>query len=776
MKPDKLIKILSLTLLIPTFVLLCLSGCEKDKDNNPKNDDPPAEPPFPTVEIDGSLGLTPGATINASELTAVSFAGSDQLSETGGFIIKIPESDKFQSIFFNNSDKKPVYIGLYNPQGGIIQANETSTALALTMFNPYLIFSNQSQREQYLGSVQNKDKFTQLVNALTEAYQTDAFNALSYEDNPNIYQLAAQLTKETLEQYGYFKSTQTQGDPPYIEDVSGPGVTFVNNRFVYYAAGVYPDYNALDAVIPMARKESIISFNWAWPPVAQAQPAETPYELGDGNFKINMAKGFDFTKFGNMNDPMGLATTLNTAQSIMYVLDVIMGFAPDMDLMTFPNNVQISVDDAYDMYKELAAGNIQGFLLSFFMMINDNGDEISYWLYQEGTNQAAQQFIKAAAGILENVAVVFKILGLANEQAPFFYDLVFAPRDVTYFITQQGGTIISNTLNSPPLAEFSIDPPAGVVGTVFNFDASQTTDDETPLNQMMFRWDFEGTGDWTSWSSEYMASYTYGESGSYNVLMQAKDADELIGVVAHNLNIGGGAGSANHIKLFMDMQPWDSYAMEQMLESLGFTLGTGPNTYEIITSDQMASVSLIPGEDLVIISNDQPQTFYNNYAANQAKFTNFVYTGGSLFWEACDGGWNSGYMSTAGVILPGNIGMTLNYDYYNYVVTPSLPLVAGLPTEMDHNYASHEYFTNLPDGTIVYCEDSGGGPTLIEVSLGGGWTIISGQPLEHQYDHVYGNDDMAELLPRIVGYFTGKSITLKQDRQLKPSIKPSHLK
>ena len=773
MKSNNLIKIIALTLLIPAFVMMCLSGCEKDKDDPPK-DDPPADPPFPTEEITGSLGLTPGATINASDLTAVSFAGSDQLSETGGFVINIPESDMFQAIFFNNNDDDPVYIGIYNPAGGIITANETSTAQALTMFNPYLIFSDQSEREAFLNSVQNNSKFSQLVSALTEAYQTDAFNALNYEQNPNVYQLAAQIVKETLESYGYDKSTEVLGDPPYIEDASGPNVTFVNNRFVWYAAGVYPDYNTLDEVVPMNRRENVVSFNWGWPPVVQTEPAETNYDLGDGNFKIYMAKGFDFTEFGNWDDPMGMATTMNTAQSMLYVMDVILGFMPMPDMMTFPNHVSISVDEALDLYNKAAAGDVQGFLVSFFMMMNDNGDDIAKWLYEGGKNEAAEHFIQTASGLLSNVALVFKILGLANEQAPFFYDLAFAPMDVTYFITQQGGTIISNTQNNAPQAEYTVDPPAGVVGTVFNFDASQTTDDETPLSQMQFRWDFEGDGSWTSWSADPVASYTYGSTGSYNVLMQAKDADDLIGVVVHTVNVGGGAGSANHIKLFMDELPWDSDAMQVMLQDLGFTEGTGENTYEIITSSEMSSVSLIPGEDLVIISNDQPQTFYANYAANQAKFTNFVYTGGSLFWEACDEGWNYGSMADAGVILPGNIAINLNFDYYNYVVNPTLPLVAGLPTEMDHNYASHEYFSNIPDGTIVYCEDSGGGPTLIEVSLGGGWTILSGQPLEHQYENVYGNDDMAELLPRIVSYFTGKTITLR-DHSPKPSERASHL-
>jgi hypothetical protein len=775
MKPRKLFQIIALLFLIPAFVMFQMSGCKKDDKQNEENENPTIVHPFPVVELSGTLEITPGASISASEITALSFSDSDQLSSTGTFLIKIPETLRNQVIFFTNADDNPIYLGIYNPLTKVLSANETSTALALTMFNPYMIFSDQTKRQEYLASVQSNSNFSSLVSGLTLAYQTDADMALDYEKNPGIYQLVAQITKETLENYGYFEQTEDLGNPPYIEDVAGSEINLVNSRHVWYAAGIYPDGNSLSDVTSVNKKETILSFEWGWPPVTQAEPAITPYDLGDGFFKIYMAKGFDFSKFGDFGDPMGRATTLNTAQSILYVIDIIVGFVPMPDLAKLPNHLHIPEDVVLSMYYNLAKGDVQAFLLDFFTLINDNGQEIAYWVYQENANAATAHFIKAASGILKNVGLVFKVLGLANEQGPFFFDLAFAPSEVTYFITQEGGEIISNTQNDGPLAEFTSDPPAGVIGTVFNFDASLTSDDNTPLNELQFRWDFEGNGNWTEWSNDPYASNVYSHTGSFNVALEAKDMDNLIGVVAHNLNIGGGAGTAEHIKLFMDVEPWGSDAMEQMLISLGFTSGTGYNTFEIIPSSQMGSVTLTPGEDLVIISNDQLQSFYNNYATNQTKFSNFVYMGGSMFWEACDEGWNYGSMAEAGIILPGNIDINLNFDNYNYVVNPTLPLVAGLPASMDHNYASHEYFTNYPDGTIVYCEDSGGGATLIEVSLGGGWFVLSGQPLEHQYENIFGNPDMEELLPRIVGYFTNKTPVMNK-RTLKTSSKATHIK
>lgn len=95
---------------------------------------------------------------------------------------------------------------------------------------------------------------------------------------------------------------------------------------------------------------------------------------------------------------------------------------------------------------------------------------------------------------------------------------------------------------------------------------------------------------------------------------------------------------------------------------------------------------------------------------------------------------------------------------------------------MDHNYASHESFSNLPNGTTVYCTDSLGTPTLIEFNLGSGWVIVSGQPLEHQYDRIYGQADMEKLLPRIVAYFTGKTLSKVPAKAVvsRPDL-PSHV-
>jgi hypothetical protein len=386
---------------------------------------------------------------------------------------------------------------------------------------------------------------------------------------------------------------------------------------------------------------------------------------------------------------------------------------------------------------------------------------MAYWLFQTyQTGAGLHDYITMFSEVFTKVAKVLEILGYMNEQGPFFFDMIFAPAEVNYSITQQNGSLTETIINGPPVADFSVYPPAGIIGTMFQFDASISTDDNDGLSMLSFRWDWEGDSNWdTSWSNSPQASHSFSESGAYNVTLEVKDSMGLIHQRSHTINVGGGAGTATHVKLFQDNLPWDSNAMENMLLGLGFQYGTGPDTYEIISSDQMETIPLIPGEDLVIIANDQKQSFYENYADAQVRFTNFVYIGGSILWEACDEGWADGSLSRAGVILPGNVGINpTDFDYQNFIANPDLPLLAGLPTVMDHNYASHESFYNLPDGTTIYCTNENYQPTLVEFNLGGGWIIITGQPLEHQFDRIYDNPDMEELLPRIVSYFTGKTL------------------
>jgi hypothetical protein len=751
------------------LILALVLGCSDKEESSSVG--PQVSPPIATEVVQGELKIADNVGITPDELTVLTFAGEQAVGGNGSFNVSTPRTEGLQVLLFNeNVSGKPVYLGLYDPGDDNLQANDTSTALCLALMNPFLVYATQEQRREYLEAVKQSPYYDDLLNLLKNAYAANAAKALDYETNPAIYQTSVLLMKEVMERLGSKKLNGAYYpelyEPPYIVDAAGPDITFVSPRYAWYVAGTYPDNGALKETITLNRKEKVVNFEWGWPPRVHSDPAETPYQLGDGYYKIYLAQGYDFTKILEFNDPVGRGTLYNSGQSILYIVDLIVGALPIPDFAKLPHYLRVRAEDAWELGRDIADRDVTEFLIDFLDLMAYNSEQIALWIWLGYQNEAAHKWISEAAGLIQNVALVLKLLGFLNEQGPFFLDIVFAPHEVTYFVTQEGGVITSMTENHPPAAAFMITPPAGVIGTLFTFDASTTIDDNDALGSLEFRWDFDGDGTWdTQFANDYTATHTYEVQGSYMVLLEVRDTHGSSSQVSRVLNIGGGAGTATHIKLFRDNIPWygssppfNVDAQVVVLESMGFTEGVGPYTYEIIPSSQFGTVDLIPGEDLIILSNDQSQTFYNNYAANQVKFTNFVYMGGSMFWEACDGGWNQGYMDYAGVILPGNVDGVLSYDYYNYVTDQALPLVSGLPDQLDHNYASHEGFTNLPEGTITYTTDSYGRATLLEFNLGGGWMLMTGQPLEHQYRSVYGSPDMEELFPRVISHFTGVSL------------------
>ncbi len=216
-------------------------------------------------------------------------------------------------------------------------------------------------------------------------------------------------------------------------------------------------------------------------------------------------------------------------------------------------------------------------------------------------------------------------------------------------------------------------------------------------------------------------------------------------------------GAANHIKIFRDNLPWESTAMDSMLASQGYSPGQGENQYEVLTSADFDTVTLRVGRDLVIIVNDQNQNFYDNYARNMSKFNNFVAEGGVIFWEACDRGWHGGSILDAGITFPGGVlvDTVYYYDNYNLIYNHSYELVQGLPDTLYGTYSSHETFNSLPENSQIFTVNREmGRPTLVLYNFGLGWVMVTGQPLEYNYDRL-PDQTTGLLLPRIVNLILG---------------------
>jgi uncharacterized protein (TIGR02145 family) len=87
-------------------------------------------------------------------------------------------------------------------------------------------------------------------------------------------------------------------------------------------------------------------------------------------------------------------------------------------------------------------------------------------------------------------------------------------------------TVMDESGNESPHAAFTVTPQQGTTATTFNFDASYSSDEETPVEQLEVRWDWTNDGSYdTEFSATKEAQHQFVEPGTYTVTLQVKDAD-----------------------------------------------------------------------------------------------------------------------------------------------------------------------------------------------------------------------------------------------------------
>jgi PKD repeat protein len=98
-------------------------------------------------------------------------------------------------------------------------------------------------------------------------------------------------------------------------------------------------------------------------------------------------------------------------------------------------------------------------------------------------------------------------------------------------------TLSINPVNGPT-AVATVEPDSAAVNDVFVFDASASTDIETPQAFLEVRWDWENNGSYdTDWSTEKLASHQFTVVGFYEVLLQVRDEEGLTGIDIVNVGV-----------------------------------------------------------------------------------------------------------------------------------------------------------------------------------------------------------------------------------------------
>jgi len=77
-----------------------------------------------------------------------------------------------------------------------------------------------------------------------------------------------------------------------------------------------------------------------------------------------------------------------------------------------------------------------------------------------------------------------------------------------------------------PIASVTSTPASGSTNTVFEFDGSDSYDDETFTYNLKLRWDWENDGNWDeAWSTDKHIKHRFLFNGIYSVKMEVMDAE-----------------------------------------------------------------------------------------------------------------------------------------------------------------------------------------------------------------------------------------------------------
>jgi PKD repeat protein len=89
-----------------------------------------------------------------------------------------------------------------------------------------------------------------------------------------------------------------------------------------------------------------------------------------------------------------------------------------------------------------------------------------------------------------------------------------------------------------PSALFSHSPTNIAVGSVVSFDASGSSDDDTPQEELEIRWDFENDGSFdVDWATTKTTTHIFESAGTFTVRLEVRDRYDLVGFKTQDISV-----------------------------------------------------------------------------------------------------------------------------------------------------------------------------------------------------------------------------------------------
>jgi len=117
----------------------------------------------------------------------------------------------------------------------------------------------------------------------------------------------------------------------------------------------------------------------------------------------------------------------------------------------------------------------------------------------------------------------------------------------------------------PPVAKFTINPDTGYIHTTFHIDATESTDNITPQEELTYRIQWETGKPYTDWSSTPTATHTYNTKGPKTITLEVRDQSQNTGATSLEILIDNMTPqlTLNNTEIPEDTEPCEIYNLRE---------------------------------------------------------------------------------------------------------------------------------------------------------------------------------------------------------------------
>ena len=327
--------------------------------------------------------------------------------------------------------------------GKAIRTNPTTTALSLLMMNPLLIEASDEDKVRIAEAALNSPLLDDLAwnlqeNAIKDSYQ-DRRGSHAYTTS-NL-ELSCKVLGEIIKSA---RPKLADKEPPFVRIDRTDEVSLVNTQHIYY--GAFTKGGDLTSSLTLLPRDGIFDYSFIPPGVRWADNTETRLHLPIGRFSTNITKGFELEEI--LEDPFGhsaQATYFNVGSAIRRIVRLAVDIPSEGDVSEFPN------DELNSGLAEIVRAVNEGDALRVFgasaNLLVDNPEEAFVWVFGD-INDNVVYYLEHILPIIADLNIALRGVNAANS-VPFFYDLVSAPAEITYYYSNETGNL-KFIENQPP--------------------------------------------------------------------------------------------------------------------------------------------------------------------------------------------------------------------------------------------------------------------------------------------------------------------------------------